>query len=919
MAQPDDGQVRAAEVPHLRSGTDVNRSERTNELYLSKGPARRRSGPVLAVFGCIVAVQFLVGVLSIDIMSAVRAYVAGESLYSKGQKDAQLHLVNYADSHSEKDYRRFTTALAYPIGDRNAREALQRVDPDLAAARRGLLQGGTYDGDIPGVLRLFGWFQATPLMADALETWTEGDALIEQLRVLVERAHDKLGRGDINAPEVTELKARGAELNEKLTDLEVRFAAQLGDGARLSQRLLLLLNLALATLLGLTGLLFVRNSYRVQAATEDEVRRRQESLQRLLDSAAEGLYGIDTKGRCTFINKAALTMLGYEREADLLGQEMRGILRLEDDGRAREAANSRRAQHARELIFARKDGVKFEVEYWSHPIVEEGQVLGAVATFFDITSRKVLEAERRSMELALRQGEVHIAGVVDAVNDGVMTVNSEQTIVLFNRAAERLFGVPAEEAIGSNVTRLIPPRPPHVLSRRGDPRMNSLASSLGSVRDLTGMRADGQELALEASVSRMETDHGPLLTAVLRDATDLRAARTEREAREALESSNRAKTEFLSRMSHELRTPLNAVLGFSQLLRMDTADAPSSQQLVRIEQIESAGTHLLALVNDVLDLSRVDSGKMQVTLEPVQLDAAVDDAISMVLPLAASSRVKPVVSGMAGDLVSPLGAASPPDLWVLADQVRLKQVLVNLLTNAIKYNRLGGEVVVTWQASEERCEIRIADDGVGMSAEKLERLFEPFNRLGAEKSAIEGTGIGLVLTKRLVDLMGGQLRVESIVNRGTEVSVTLDRAESSVDREGKPSAPSQHGALDEVLRVLYAEDNETNVEIVKGVMRLRPSVDLQIAENGAMAFQKAKREIPHLMLVDMNLGDMNGLELAEALQSDPATSSIRLVALSADALPEQISAAMSSGFDGYLTKPIDFRALLNVIDKEITR
>ena len=535
----------------------------------------------------------------------------------------------------------------------------------------------------------------------------------------------------------------------------------------------------------------MRHSARVQAATEDEVRRRRESLQRLLDSAAEGLYGVDTQGRCTFINRSALAMLGYERESDLLGREMDSLIHRPPNGvQAADSRIARAYRESRELHVAgellwRRDGSSFPVEYWSHPMRDDGVLQGSVATFFDIT-------ERLHMQAALRQGEVRMTGLVDAVNDGVITIDAEGKVVLFNRAAERLFGAPATEAIGGSVDRFIPrhPRTPEA-ARTQQLQVGDVHS--GEVRELFGRRADGQEFPLEVSLSRHETERGPLLTAVLRDVTGLQTARAERQAREALEASSRAKTEFLSRMSHELRTPLNAVLGFSQLLRLDTAEPPSLQQLARIQHIENAGAHLLALVNDVLDLSRVESGQMTVTLESVDLRSSVEDALTMVLPLATSVGVRTWISGLEGGFGS-RGEVAGDDIFVRADRVRLRQVLVNLLSNAVKYNRPGGQVRVSWQVEDDRCALRIADDGIGMAPEKLERLFEPFNRLGAENSKIEGTGIGLVLSRRLVELMRGELRIESALGRGTEASLIarLRRRGAGADRRRLAAEPARH-------------------------------------------------------------------------------------------------------------------------------
>ena len=860
--------------------------------------SRRRAWPVLTVFTGIVALQLLVAVISIDVMSAVRAYVTGESLYSKGQKDAHINLVEYSEHFRDEDYQKFLSALAVPIGDRTAREALQRSPPDKHEARRGLLAGGTQDNEIPGVIRLFLWLHRTPLMADAIATWTQGDQLIERVRQLGVNARARVQAGDLQAPEVKNLREDAQALNDQLTQLEVLFASQLAEGARRAQKLLLGLNLGLALLLGASGWAFVRHSARIQAATEDEVRHRQQSLQRLLDSAAEGLYGVDMQGRCTFINRAALRMLGYARESDVVGRDMHALIQHSHaDGTPRPAGDSAIARSYREQselhvaneVFWRRDGSSFPVEYWSHPMMMDGQVHGAVATFFDIT-------ERLHMQEALRQGEVRIARLVDAVNDGVVTIDGDERVVLFNRAAERLFGVPSRDAIGRPVGRFIP-----------DPPMGGDGSRWhAGMHDLTGMRANGDTFPLEASLSHVDSDRGTLVTAVLRDVTDLHLARAERQAREALEASSRAKTEFLSRMSHELRTPLNAVLGFAQLLRLDTSQKTSLQQLERIQHIENAGAHLLALVNDVLDLSRVESGTLTVTMEPVDLRASVEDAMSMVMPLASANGVDLAIAGpeedFAGDAVS-----------VLADRVRLRQVLVNLLSNAVKYNRQGGEVRVRWEVRADRCAMSVTDNGLGIAPDKLSRLFEPFNRLGAENSKVEGTGIGLVLSRRLAESMGGELRIDSS-EHGTVAWLTLPRSMEPAERPDGFAPPSQHGDLDAPMTVLYAEDNEVNVELVRHIVKLRPSIVLEIAEDGATALRKARRNPPDLMLLDMSLGDMSGMQVSRALRADAHTAGIRLVALSADALPEQISAAMASGFEDYLTKPIDFRELLDVFD-----
>jgi PAS domain S-box-containing protein len=862
--------------------------------------------------------QLIVGVTSLDILSAVRAYVTGESLYSKGQKDAQIYLIDYAQSHREDDYQRFLAALAVPLSYRTVREELQKPKPDLAAVRRGMLGGGTHPDDVDKGIRLFRWFQSLPWMARPIATWTAGDRVIEQMIGVAQRAHERIAVGNLEAPAVEDMRARAPELNKELTDLESTFAKQLGAASRDTERMLLVLNVSLALLLGATGLAFVRYSARIQAATEGEVRRRKESLQRLLDSAAEGLYGVDLEGRCTFINRAALQMLGYSSELELRGRDIHALIRHSNaSGAPHEHGQAKSASdegdllevHVADGVFWRRNGSFFPVEFWSHPLREDGRLHGAVVTFFDIS-------ERIHMQAALREGEVRIAKLVDAVNDGVITIDANERIVLFNRAAERLFGVPTNVAIGTDVQRFIPRRP----RRGGGLRVQKLALNGGlqgssAVHDLTGLRPDGSEFPIEATLSKLETERGELTTVVLRDVTALHQARAEREAREALEAASRAKTEFLSRMSHELRTPLNAVLGFAQMLRLDRDFPPSTDQLKKIQYIESAGGHLLALVNDVLDLSRVETGQLTLKLESIDVESVVSDALAMVLPLASSHSVQIEVAQATAAIDDWVPHRLPGStVWVVADLVRLRQVLVNLFSNAIKYSRPGGKVVVRWPIESNTCALSVTDDGLGMSRESLDRLFEPFNRLGAEMSKIEGTGIGLVLTRRLVQLMGGQLHIDSSVGVGTVATVVLATSAQRPEEARVLPPPSQHGGLENSMRVLYAEDNEVNVELVRQVVGLRPEVELQIAECGALALQMALADPPALMLVDMNLGDMTGIELARQLQARSSTAAIRLIALSADALPEQIDAALAAGFENYLTKPLDFRRLLDVLD-----
>ncbi len=361
-------------------------------------------------------------------------------------------------------------------------------------------------------------------------------------------------------------------------------------------------------------------------------------------------------------------------------------------------------------------------------------------------------------------------------------------------------------------------------------------------------------------------------------------------------------------MSHELRTPLNAVLGFSQLLLGVGAEPLSDAQRAKLKHIETAGGHLLAMINDVLDLSRVESGSMLLSPDIVQVDAVVGEALAMVANLAQQTGV-----WLRAD--PPHRAPGTAALYVRADHVRLCQVLVNLLSNALKYNRSGGSAIIDWRAAADGrgVLIGVSDTGPGLSEAQRAHLFEPFNRLGAERSRVEGTGIGLVITRRLVELMQGQLSVHSELGRGSRFELQLPAAEpaptAAAEAPGEPPARS----------VMYAEDNPLNVELVREVLLLRPQYRLLVARSGAEALALATRELPDLLLIDMHLGDMSALDLARLLDDNPTLRSRPRVVLSADAVPERKRQARDAGFAAYLTKPVNVVALLGCLDEHLQR
>ncbi|MBC7955215.1 MAG: response regulator [Cytophagales bacterium] len=413
----------------------------------------------------------------------------------------------------------------------------------------------------------------------------------------------------------------------------------------------------------------------------------------------------------------------------------------------------------------------------------------------------------------------------------------------------------------------------------------------------------GAEVDLLTSAELIDYQGEPCRLTVSLDITERKRREQAERAQFDAEASSSAKTDFLSRMSHELRTPLNAVLGFSQLLQSDAQEPLTDRQRARVESIRQAGWHLLALINDVLDVSRIESGHLQVESRGVDLSGLLDEVLDFVRSQADS----------AGILLETAYRLGPPAI-VQGDPLRLRQVMLNLLSNAVKYNRPKGSVRIDVQAEGGCALVQIADTGLGMTPAQLDRLFEPFNRLGRENSAIEGTGIGLVLTRQLVTLMEGSLEIESEAGRGTTVKVTLKQGDAlSVRGEldasvtgaaGDTTADSPQGV------VLYIEDNPINLLLVEQLLLGWSGVRLVQAEDGLRGIELARALHPDLVLLDMRLPDMDGPQVLRALRADPITQDIRVVALSASAMPNEVALARSCGAFDYWTKPLDLERFM---------
>jgi PAS domain S-box-containing protein len=643
---------------------------------------------------------------------------------------------------------------------------------------------------------------------------------------------------------------------------------------------------------------FVRDES-ARVAAEAKLRDQAAATRRLLDAMAEGVLGFDADGRCSIANRSAARMLGYRSPGALVGRRLGSFV---DDDAALDAATWLQASEAigsRELSMRRVDGTALSVDCSCHGLENVDRSRGHVVTFIDIGERVRARAER---DRTMRQ----LRDTFELAPVGMARIGLDGRFVEVNGTLAEMLGGTRDQLLGAHWSQVTRHEDVAVEAAsiqrllRGEVPRYSVEKRL--------LRKDGTAFwVLQAvALARDANDRPDYLIAAAKDISARKQAETAIRAADVALRANAAKTHFLSRMSHELRTPLNAVMGFAQLLRMDRRHPLPEEATQRVLRIEQAGAHLLALIGDVLDLSRIEAGQLPVSPEVVDLAEVAAECVTMLRVQADSKGVEL--------RLPPQGARA----LVRADRVRLRQVLLNLLSNAVKYNRPGGTATVEWDRRTAHWEIRVIDTGLGMTEAQLAHLFEPFNRLGAERSGVEGTGIGLVLARHLVQLMGGALRLDSRSGKGTTAVVALEVAEppACADDETRPSElPASLGRL----RVLYAEDNEVNVEVVRGALLARPAFELRIATSGSQALAFARADPPDLMLVDMHLGDSTGLELASVLLADPRTRGIRLVALSADALPAQIDAALRLGFEAYLTKPVDIPGLLRVLDEASTR
>ena len=504
----------------------------------------------------------------------------------------------------------------------------------------------------------------------------------------------------------------------------------------------------------------------------------------------------------------------------------------------------------------------------------------------------------------------------------IIATDEKGIIQLFNVGAERMLGYAAAEVVDK-----ISPSDIHD-PQELEARARALSAELGVAiasdfealafkasrgvadsYDLTCICKDGSRFPAIVSITALCDDYGAIIGYLLigtDNSVRKQAEAALTSAKAAAEKANLAKTDFLSNMSHELRSPLNAILGFAQLMELENPPQTASQ-MESTSQILQAGWYLLDLINEILDLSLIESGRLLLSQEPMSLNDVMLDCEAMIEPQARKYGITVTFNHFESAR------------FVHADRTRVKQVLINLLVNAIKYNHAGGTVVVDCEVlSAERVRVSITDSGPGLSADKLAQLFQPFNRLGQETSGEEGTGIGLVTTKRLVELMSGSIGVESTVGKGSVFWFELLRAEEPALADADQELVTQGGESfhkDPAQQtLLYVEDNPANMRLVEKLVARRPNVRLLGAGDATLGIALAREWQPEVILMDINLPGISGIRALKLLSEDPLTQHIPVIALSANAMPHDIDRGMEAGFFRYLTKPIRVKEFMDTLD-----
>ncbi len=635
---------------------------------------------------------------------------------------------------------------------------------------------------------------------------------------------------------------------------------------------------------------------RFDKARESSARR----FRSIVESAGDAMYIHDRYGKVFDVNQVASEQTGYTRE-ELLDLSVAQLDAAIDFEKLRDTwdlgeADPEQYPMTLETAHRRKDGTTFPIEVRISLLVTN-EATWFVAMVRDITERNQTERELDFQKRAL--DEHAIVSIADVKGD----------IIYINDKFCDISGYSREELMGHNHRIVKSNEHSQAFYKHLWKTITSGKPWRGEIRNL---KKGGGAYWVDATIVPFMNENGkPFQYVAIR--TDITERKIKEKAaliaQEEAERANRAKSEFLSAMSHELRTPLNAILGFGQLLDTDPDYPLSAEQKESVDHIIKGGSHLLELINEVLDLAKIESGKLSFSIEPVAPGPVLKSCMTMAAKLAAEHNI---------EIDDQTAVTTLPQ--IMADQTRLKQVLLNLISNAIKYNRKNGRVTIASElVDQDHLRFMVSDTGMGIPADRQAELFQPFHRLGHEGSTIEGTGIGLTISQKLIGLMGGNIDFESIEGEGSTFSIVLpladskaaDKANEDLDARPAPDADLSGGKTNRI--VLYIEDNPANLQLMSKIIKRVPGLELITAHTAEIGLTMAKHEHPDLILMDINLPGMDGIEAMGHLQANNKTRHIPVIAVSAAAMVRDIERGREAGFRDYLTKPINVDQTLDAI------